>query len=96
MFTKGHSGNPGGRPKGAAEVPELAQGHGPEAMERLVTIMRGDNERAAIAAASLILDRGYGKATQPITGDGEGGPIVVTLRKFAAAADDSTIDVGDE
>ena len=83
MFTKGQSGNPGGRPKGVAEVQDLARQHAPEALDRLVAIMRSDNERAATAAASLILDRAYGKPTQPIDGNGEGGPLMVIVRKFS-------------
>ncbi len=93
MFVKGQSGNPGGRPKGVAEVQELARQHAPEALDRLVKIMRGDNERAATAAASLTLDRAYGKPTQPIDGNGEGGPLMVIVRKFSPIGAEGAGDV---
>ena len=70
-FKKGQSGNPGGRPKTIAAVRDLARKHSFEAIETLVTIMRNKNEPASArrAAASDILDRGYGKPTQLIGED---------------------------
>ena len=38
-FKPGQSGNPGGRPKGFAEVRELARHHTVAAIEKLVSIM---------------------------------------------------------
>ena len=62
-FKPGHSGNPSGRPKIAAEVRALAQEHSAEAIELLVEIMR--NKNAAVtsrtAAANAILDRAIGR-----------------------------------
>ena len=76
-FQKGRSGNPGGRPKVVAEVKELARKHTGKAIETLVSIM--DNPKAApaarVSAANALLDRGYGKPPQHITG--EGGPSFV-------------------
>jgi hypothetical protein len=70
------SGNRGkGRPKGALnkatrDIKELARAHGPEVVEGLVRLFReADSDAAKIAAAREILDRGYGKATQPVAGD---------------------------
>lgn len=77
------SGNRGkGRPKGALnkatrDIKELARAHGPEVVEGLVRLFReADSDTARIAAAKEILDRGYGKASQPIAGD-EDSPLRV-------------------
>ena len=76
-FKKGQSGNPGGRPKVIAEVKELAREHTGKAVETLVSIMTNPKAAAAarVSAANALLDRGYGKPPQHITG--EGGPSFV-------------------
>jgi Family of unknown function (DUF5681) len=76
-FKKGQSGNPGGRPKVLAEVKELARAHTGEAIETLVSIMTNPKSAPAarVSAANSLLDRGYGKPPQHITG--EGGPSYV-------------------
>jgi hypothetical protein len=60
-----------------AEVRELAREHTSKAVETLVSIMT--NQKAApaarVSAANSLLDRGYGKPPQHITG--EGGPRYV-------------------
>jgi hypothetical protein len=68
-FQKGPTGNAGGRPKVLAEVRELAQQHGPEAIEGLIALARDKNAPAAarVAAYNALLDRGYGKPTQELT-----------------------------
>lgn len=76
QFQPGQSGNPGGRPKASAKVRDLAREHTEAALSVLVQIAtEGESEAARVAAANAILDRAYGKPTQPIDGDGEGGPI---------------------
>lgn len=74
-FKKGQSGNPGGRPKDVGEVKDLARKHTKDAVERLVHWLHSDNPKASVSAASVLLDRGWGKAAQSVahTGpDGEG------------------------
>ncbi|MEG9529622.1 MAG: DUF5681 domain-containing protein [Hyphomicrobiales bacterium] len=76
QFQPGQSGNPGGRPKASAKVRDLAREYTEQALQVLVQIaIEGESEAARVAAANAILDRGYGKPSQPIDGDGEGGPI---------------------
>jgi hypothetical protein len=77
-FAKGQSGNPGGRPKEVKEVVELAREKGPEAIKALAGIMSNPNSppAARVAAAGVILDRGYGKAAQAVQMTGsDGGPV---------------------
>ena len=70
-FKKGQSGNPGGRPKVVAEVKELAREHTAEAIQTLVSIMSDPKSAPAarVSAANALLDRGYGKPPQHITGE---------------------------
>jgi hypothetical protein len=66
-FKKGHSGNPGGRPKEAKDVQALARAHTAEAVQTLVEVMRtGSPDRARAAAAESLLDRGWGRAPQTV------------------------------
>lgn len=60
------------------DVRELAREHTVEAVEALAFVMNspGAAHAVRILAANSILDRGWGKPTQPLTGPG-GGPIVV-------------------
>jgi isocitrate dehydrogenase len=71
MFVKGKSGNPGGRPKEVMDVVQLARKATPMAMKTLTDIAGNDeaNPAARVAAANALLDRGWGKATQPLTHD---------------------------
>ena len=61
------SGNPGGRPKAVEEIRELACAHCPDAIAELARLaVKAKSEAARIAAIRELLDRGYGKATQPL------------------------------
>lgn len=77
-FEKGKSGNPGGRPKDTLGLKELARANTEEAIKTLVSIMRNKKASAAarVAAVAALLDRGYGKPSQSISGP-DGGPFVV-------------------
>ncbi len=69
-FPKGQSGNPGGRPKTDPEVKALLKGATPAAAQLLIQLMEDPDNRPELrkACAESILDRVYGKATQPIDG----------------------------
>lgn len=75
-FKKGQSPNPGGRPKAVKEVIELAREHTTHAVRRLAELLDDPDGRVVVAAAKELLDRGYGKAPQAITGL-DGGPIQI-------------------
>lgn len=72
----------GGRQKGTpnkatAEIKELARKHGPACIKRLAKIAQSEDDAKAIPAIRELLDRGYGRAAQPVTG--EDGPIDIQI-----------------
>ncbi len=77
-FQKGQSGNPGGRPKEFNEIKDLARQHSRAAVERLVEWMASDNPKASVSAAMALLDRGYGKPVQQVSGE-DGGPLQLVV-----------------
>lgn len=66
--------------KTPAEIRSLARGHTESAINTLAGIMTATDapHAARVSAAVAILDRGWGKPTQPISGDEDGPPIQFT------------------
>lgn len=101
-FKKGQSGNPGGRAHvvtaDGKTLRQLARDYTEEALNVLVSVMRDEEAPppARVSAATNIHDRGWGKPTQPVSGDDEAPPIrheldlsklsEQTLREIAAAS----------
>ena len=54
--------NPGGRPKTPPDVKEALQAMLPQAVTRLGQLLMSDNEKIALAATQVVLDRNLGKA----------------------------------
>lgn len=75
----------GGRAKGVPnkatrDIKALAAPYAPEALETLAKIMRtGESEQARVAASRELLDRGFGKAAQAVTGENGTGPVKLEL-----------------
>lgn len=72
-------------PKATADIRSLARAHTETAIRTLASIMtKGDAPEAArVSAANSLLDRGWGKATQPISGDGDGSPLKIVIERYA-------------
>jgi hypothetical protein len=67
--------------KAPTEIRSLARAHTATAINTLVGIMNQDEAppAARVSAASAILDRGWGKPTQPIAGDDDGDPVKLVI-----------------
>ena len=72
--------------KTPTQIRSLARGHTESAVTVLAAIMNKTDapEAARISAATALLDRGWGKPTQPIAGDDEADPInlITTIRQI--------------
>jgi hypothetical protein len=78
-FPKGVSGKPAGRPRGIeARCREFTD----EALQALREALK--NPREGVQAAAILLDRGWGKAAQPVSG--EDGNSITMLHLIAARA----------
>jgi hypothetical protein len=77
----GESGNPDGRPKVLQQVRDLARQHTVAAIEKLAVLMeKGGSEQVQLMAANALLDRGWGKPTQPTAGDDDAPPVRIDAR----------------
>lgn len=71
----------GGRQKGipnksTGTLRELAREYTEQALSVLVQVATaGESEAARVSAANSLLDRGYGKPSNVLTGDEDGGPV---------------------
>ena len=91
------SGRKAGVPnRTTAECKACARKYGPAAIRELAKLAglmpggkgKAQSEQAQIAACKEILDRGYGKAAHPLTGEGGEGPI--QIRELLSSIDGKT------
>jgi hypothetical protein len=96
-FVKGVSGNPGGHPKGhrqdMARMHEAARAHWPDAIRILGEIMNDPKARLdfRILAADKLLDRAFGKATQPLSNE-DGSALFERIQVTFVRPEPITID----
>ena len=76
-WQKGKSANPAGRPRKDVDIEKLARSHAPAAIETLVRALT--HPKLCVQAATVLLDRGYGRPKQNISGDKE-APLIVDFR----------------
>lgn len=80
-FTKGKSGNPGGRPKTDPKVKAMFDKRVPVAIKAIDAALAGDDIDVALKAAQIVFDRSMGKPLQSteITG-ANAGPLVAVIK----------------
>lgn len=74
--------------KAAAEIKALARKHSKAAIKVLAAIMNQDDgpATARVSAAQALLDRGWGKAAQPLAGDADGVGVLARIERVIVDA----------
>ena len=91
-WKKGQSANPGGRGREVFNLRDMCREYGDEAVTVVVGHMRGADQKLSLAAAKEILDRGFGKPIQQVTGP-DGGPVTTAIQvTYAGLVDDTEPD----
>ena len=82
--------------KAAAEIKALAKKHGKAAIKVLAAIMnQADGPATArVSAAQALLDRGWGKAAQPVAGEDGGLPVLAKIERVIVDANKDTNSSG--
>ena len=96
-----------GRPKGipnkaTADIKAIAQPYGPAAIALLAEMsgiapgVRAEPDAVRVAALRELLDRGFGKATQPLSGDADAPPLHIEFTWGDAIAQPTTEQVEED
>ena len=87
LFKPGNSANPGGRPKGLAELVRRETKDGAELVRFMLGVLRGRKQplRYRLEAATWLADRGFGKALQQMELSGPGSEPLTIRVEYAEA-----------
>jgi hypothetical protein len=89
LFKPGNSANPGGRPKGLAELVRRETKDGAELVRFMLGVLRGRKQplRYRLEAAAWLADRGFGKALPQMELSGPGAePLTIRIEYAEEAA----------
>ena len=65
-FSKGQSGNPGGKGGLFQEITSIARKASPDAVRRIIELMQDEDSRVSLMACMAVLDRAFGKVKDPM------------------------------
>lgn len=77
---QGTNGNKNGAPRKDRDLVLWASVYAPECIEKLVSLMRGDQPSVAFNSAKELLDRGFGRPRQAVEMTGaDGGDLIKSI-----------------
>ena len=87
-WQRGQSGNPPPADRSAPiDIAALAREHGPKCVGVVVELLDDPDSRIRLAAATVLIERGYGKPVQPLANDPDNPLSVRYVIEMPAAVD---------